>query len=197
AVLQGAGMDLGHGGRRQWLALQAAEKFTHRPLQFLLDDGKGGGLIERWHPVLQAGQVFDGFQRQQIMAGGQQLAKLDEYWSQLFHRHAQAGPGMFGGGGAPGGRVQTDDQREDAGGRVTGQQLVEPVAGKHGPDGEQAGESFQGCTSSWVEAGARRARSRCRRASRRSVSSRSSSTSSRKRLNWVGVITTLRSSARK
>src|SRR5690606_27016745 len=123
------------------------------------------------HLVLEQGQLVHQVGRQQVAAGGQDLAELDEDRPQLLQRQAQARAARARGDVAGGARHERPHQLEPALGRGVVQQVVEAVAQQHPADARGAQQRAQAGLP-W--------RRRATRAASRSASSRSASTSSRK-----------------
>ncbi len=79
--------DRGRGDRR---AFETGVDLAERPAKTLLDFGNGLIGWKRWHAVLQQRQFGGDVVGQQVTAGGQHLAELDEDRAERFERLAQA-----------------------------------------------------------------------------------------------------------
>src|SRR5262245_22339666 len=89
-------MRLGDGGSSDGCVVKCSEERGRRRAELggeqRLDGvGRGG-----WQAVLQAGELGDGLWREEIGAGGEELAKLDEGASGLGERATHACPETSG-----------------------------------------------------------------------------------------------------
>ncbi len=84
-------MDLGNGGGRQRRLVEVIEQGLDGTAQARLYLAPGLLPAEGGHPVLQQGQLFSDVRRQQIPAGRQHLAELDEDGAQGLEGEANAG----------------------------------------------------------------------------------------------------------
>ena len=84
------GVDLGDGCRRQHLPLEHRESLGRRHAELRLDDALGFRPRKRRHPVEQLLQLVGDFVAEQVAAGGQHLAELDEDRAQRLDTQAQA-----------------------------------------------------------------------------------------------------------
>ncbi|SAJ33735.1 Uncharacterised protein [Enterobacter cloacae] len=144
AALQPRGVDLGHRGRGQRFAFEAGEDLFDLRAQLFLDALDRQLRREGRHLVLQPGQFVGDVVGQQVAAGGENLAELDEDRSEVLQRQAQArAAGQFqlaprqpapGQGGTeqaqpPGQHRQFEDQ------------VVQAVADDDALDAQEAAES--------------------------------------------------------
>ncbi|MOA08739.1 hypothetical protein D3C78_1285300 [compost metagenome] len=138
-------MHLGHRGGGQRLALEAAEHLVDGRAELLLDQRHRLLGRERRHLVLQVRQLVGDVRRQQVAAGGQQLAELDEHRAEVFQAAAQALAARHRDGlarqPAPGHGAQQAAQ--PPGQRQVEQQVVELVAGGGPLDADQAAQGEQ------------------------------------------------------
>ena len=181
AVLEAGGVDLGDRGRRQGGFVESVEDRRHRATQGLLDEGACLGPGEGRDPVLELGQLDREVVREQVAAGGEDLAELDEDGPEVLQGAADAH--RVGLGVAPEPEPGGEVGQETQGAKQVGRQdhLVQPVAEQDPVDVEQA-QRIGGADHAPPSAsarGRRRAR-RSTRAARRSTSSRRVSTRSRK-----------------
>ena len=77
-LLQASGMHLGDGGRRQWRLVEVVKQGLDGATQAQLDLLARRLTTEGGHPVLQQSQLFGDIRRQQVAAGREHLAELDE-----------------------------------------------------------------------------------------------------------------------
>jgi len=90
SVLEHGPVYLGDGGRGERRGLETVEQFTDRLAEAGLDD-PSGLLVREWrHAVLQFGKLLGDVVRQQIPAGGEDLAELDEDGAQFLQCQANA-----------------------------------------------------------------------------------------------------------
>ena len=142
AVRQLGEVHLGDGRGGDRLALEADEDFVHRLAVGGLQLGEGFGAGERRDTVLQPGQLFGDGRRQQVAAGGQHLAELDEDRPEGFERLAQAGAAGLGVGAAEAGEPGQPGQPT---GRLVGENhLVEAVFQADGDDLDESEEAHGG-----------------------------------------------------
>ena len=87
-------MDLGDGGGGPGGGFEVLEQLFDRRLQLLFDDGDRPAMIEGRDLVLEPAQLLDQSGGQQIVAGADDLAELDEGRAQLLQGHAQALPAV-------------------------------------------------------------------------------------------------------
>ncbi|MNZ70471.1 hypothetical protein D3C78_888100 [compost metagenome] len=90
AGLQLRGVDLGDRGGGQRFALEAGEDLLDLGAQLFLDARHGEFRRERRNIVLQVCQFVGDIVRQQVTAGGEDLAELDEDRPEVFQGQAQA-----------------------------------------------------------------------------------------------------------
>ena len=113
-------MDLGDGGRGQGLFVEVVQEGLDGLAPGLLDDGAGLSPGEGRHPVLKLCQFIGQVRRQQVAAGGKDLAELDEDGPQLdegFTDACRIGLGVGAAMPVPGGEVgQEIDGPEQMGG---------------------------------------------------------------------------------
>ncbi len=83
-------MHLGDRSRGQWLYVETAEHFADLGAELIFDQCHGFFRVERRHAVLQQHQLVGDVGGQQVAAGGQQLAELDEDRPQVLQRQTQA-----------------------------------------------------------------------------------------------------------
>ncbi|MEV4597723.1 hypothetical protein AB0K15_09995 [Amycolatopsis sp. NPDC049253] len=135
--------------RREGFRVELGERVRRIGAEFLAQQGEHGFGGRRRHAILQPAELLDERRRQQVGAGGEQLAELRERHAALFQRAAQrprelgvaAGsePGLAAPGEVPAEAVADRDARDppvvpgprDAGARRT--QLCEQR--EPGPDG--------------------------------------------------------------
>ncbi|MNC38822.1 hypothetical protein D3C75_874490 [compost metagenome] len=84
-------MHLGNGSRRQRRLVEVVKQGFDGAAQARLDLASGLLSAEGGHPVLQQGQLLGDVRRQQIPAGRQHLAELDEDGAQGLEGEANAG----------------------------------------------------------------------------------------------------------
>jgi len=89
AVGELRGMHLRDRGRSQRLAVEAGVELRHRLAQRALDLGLRQRAVEGRDAVLQQRQLRRHVGRQQVAAGGEDLAELDEDRTQFLQRQAQ------------------------------------------------------------------------------------------------------------
>src|SRR5690606_41451070 len=106
--------------------------------QLFLDALARLGRGEGRNLVLQEGQLGGDVIGQQVAAGGEDLAELDEHRPQVLKGQTQAGAAAE----VPGGRVQLpgadQQQAQGPGQRQGSQDLVQAVAGEHQQNAKQA-----------------------------------------------------------
>ncbi len=133
-------MHLSHRRGGQRLAVEAGEHFAHRRTQLALDQGGGHGRVEGRYAILQHRQLFGDVQRQQVPAGRENLAELDEDRPQAFQRQAQARAARQRAASprqpAPG--QQITGRAQPPGHRQVEDDVVQAVADHHQQDAEQA-----------------------------------------------------------
>ncbi len=84
AVERGGAIDLSDGAARKGRFVHLAERLCHGHLEFVLDDAARDGRIERRHLVLQAAQLLERFERDEIGPRGERLGQLHEGGPELF-----------------------------------------------------------------------------------------------------------------
>ncbi|MCY1528890.1 hypothetical protein D9M68_640120 [compost metagenome] len=138
AAAQLRGVYLGDRGGGQRLAVEAREQAGDLGAELFLDQRHRVLGIERRHLVLEEGQLVGDVRRQQVAAGRQQLAELDEDRPEVLQRQAQAFAARQVQLPA---RQPAPGQQEARGGQPPGQrqgeqQVVEAVADDHALDGQ-------------------------------------------------------------
>ena len=93
-------------------------------------------LSEWRHGILQGRQLTGDISRNEVRAGGEQLAKLDEDWPQFLQCFAQAN--RAGLRKPTPKKYPPNDAREHPRALMTGEKFVEPVAIDDGDDLEEA-----------------------------------------------------------
>ena len=93
----------------------------------------GNGLAAgKWRNlVLQLGQLGGNFLAEQILASGQQLAKLNKNRPQLFQSHPQRHSGVIGFGWQPKAGHEPGEEMSRKKYRVSRQQTVQPIAAEY------------------------------------------------------------------
>ena len=178
AVMQGGGMDLGHGGRGHGRAVKVAEDLIKGLVETGLDQIPGLLSVEGGNLILQAGQGAGPFRWQHVLAGGQQLAELDEDGAETFQGLLQPLAFTELAGAQPAGGQQKGHHQQQVAQRMGGEQGDQAIAAHHMDDHQNAGNGqHQSVALPLVLVPARAVRRRWMRASSRSKSMRSSSTS--------------------
>src|SRR5690606_20688274 len=156
--------------RGQWLVRKFGKGLGNGNAQLFLDALARLGRGEGRNLVLQEGQLGGDVIGQQVAAGGEDLAELDEHRPQVLEGQTQAGAAAE----VPGGRVQlpgADQQQAHVPGQRQGSQdLVQAGAGEDQQQAKRAQKGSpvhaSGPVSGWDR--------RCTRASSRSSCRRSS-----------------------
>jgi hypothetical protein len=89
-------MHLGDRGGRDRPLLEAGEQRLDRAAKLALDCGAGGGAVEGRQPVLQLGEVGRQLLAEEVGAGREELAELDERRAELVERPGKllSGPSL-------------------------------------------------------------------------------------------------------
>ncbi len=181
-------MDLRDRGRGQRFALEAGIELRHRLAQRALDLGLRQRAVEGCDAVLQQGELGGDVGRQQVAAGREDLAELDEDRPQFLQRQPQALAARHRGDRGRRARdqpAQRPQRPEQAGGLY---KFVEAIAQQHARDRVQAQQAAAHAR------GPGPGPSFATRAARRSTSSRRWSTSSWKPSSSARAATSPRSS---
>ena len=177
AVLEPRRVDLRDRRRRQRLAGELAEDLLHRTAERIAHDPGRGLAGERRHAILEVREFIGDVLREQVAAGREDLAELDEDGSEILQRAPQPHrPGRLRAADpVPGQEVEEETNRAQ---QVRPEHdLVEAVPYEHDVDVYEP----QNLAGPDHRSGSRRRSSRAVRASRRSTSSRRSSTACAKR----------------
>ncbi|MCW0450641.1 hypothetical protein NB706_003475 [Xanthomonas sacchari] len=169
AVVQRRRVHLRDRGRGQRFGVEGRERHRDRPPQRLFHDAPRRLAVERAHPVLQQGQFLGHVRRHQVTPGGEDLPELDEDRPQVLQRQAQPGAARLRSDVGAGARHERLGQAQPALGRGAVEQVVQAIAQDHPADAAGAEHRLHAPRSGC---------SRATRAARRSMSSRSTSTSS-------------------
>ena len=173
--MQTGGVHLGDGGGGQRVAVEACEQAVGGLAEAAFHLGQRLFSGERRHFVLELGQLLPDVRRQQVLAGGEGLAELDEDRTQILQRLPDPVPACrLVPARPPGGRRQPEQQarRTQQPGFV--QKFVDTVPDQHPLDGKQADKKLDAIQEALSF---RRSRSRASRASARSTSFAAWSTS--------------------
>ena len=171
AIFQAGSVDLGYRGGGQRLVAELGEDILNALTELLLNPCAGPGAGEGRYLVLQTGQFKGDVFGQQVAAGRQNLAELDEYRAEVFAGLAQpraTAQVARGRSQTPGAELQRQARQPRQ--RQCQQDLVQTVAGEDMQDAQQArkgGESHASGESGAVGV------SNATRASRRSSCRRS------------------------